>query len=101
MPVTTTYFPLGDSSSRFSMSSLILALVDPYGLNSSGRIPASFAISVIGRGLIVCAISRSLGTGTCGWSFLAGIFFSWRWEQKCKYFFVGGMFDKRNVNLLD
>src|ERR1051326_266535 len=62
MAVTTTYLPLGWSFSRSRIERWTLALLMPYRSNSSGWMPASAAISVIGSGLTDWAISRSLGT---------------------------------------
>src|SRR5580704_9253542 len=71
--VTTMYLPLGAFFSRSRTDRATLALDLPYSSSSSGRMPASAAICVIGNGVAAWAMSMSLGTGVRRFESLWGI----------------------------
>src|SRR5690242_1321192 len=72
--VTTMYLPLGALFRRSRTARWTLALLLPYSSSSSGRMPASAAIWVIGSGVAAWAISMSLGTGIRRFDSLWGMF---------------------------
>src|SRR5450755_3019682 len=74
MAVTTMYFPFGEALRRSRTDKWTLAFDLPYCSSSSGRMPASAAIWLIGSGVAAWAISISLGTGVRSLASLWGIF---------------------------